>query len=151
MHPAYTLRPATRDDFPAIRALIFAVRINPMGLDWRRFVLAVDSQEELIGCGQVKPHQDGSLELASIAVTPGWRGQGVARAVIEGLIADHPRPLYLTCRARLGPFYVKFGFRSIEEKEMPAYFRRIHRLARLAGATGLIPGDLLVMREVILE
>ncbi len=142
-----TLRPATKDDFPAIRALIYAARINPLGLDWRRFVLAVDEGGAPIGCGQVKTHRDGSRELASIAVQPAWRGQGVARAIIQHLLAAHPPPLYLTCRPSLGPFYEKFGFRVIAEPEMPPYFRRIKRLARLARATRLIPGDLLVMKK----
>ena len=38
------LRPATAADFPAIRALIRRVRINPYGLDWRRFLVAVDTE-----------------------------------------------------------------------------------------------------------
>ncbi len=146
----FTLRAATREDLAAIRALIFAVRINPMGLDWKRFLVAVDDHEVLIGCGQVKIHQDGSLELASIAVVQAWRGNGVARALIEHLLDLNPRPLYLTCRAKLGPFYERFGFRVVEEKamprqEMPRYFQRITRLARLVGATGIMPRDLLVM------
>jgi N-acetylglutamate synthase-like GNAT family acetyltransferase len=142
-----TVRPATQNDFPAIRALIYAVRINPMGLDWRRFLAAVDENGRLVGCGQVKPHRDGSLELASIAVVPEQRGRGVARAILERLLETYPRPLYLTCRAHLGPFYEKFGFQAVEEGEMPPYFRRIKRLAKLVKSIGIIPGDLLVMRK----
>jgi N-acetylglutamate synthase-like GNAT family acetyltransferase len=141
----YSLRPATQEDFPAIRALVRAARINPLGLDWRRFLLAVDERGALIGCGQVKTHGDGSRELASIAVQPAWRGQGVARAIIQRLLEVHSRPLYLNCRSSLGPFYEKFGFRTIPESEMPPYFRRIKRLARSAHKIGLMPIDLLVM------
>ena len=79
---AFTLRRATNYDFPAIKNLIDAVEINPMGLDWRRFIIAVDKDDHLVGCGQVKQHKDGSLELASIAVQPDWRKQGVARAIV---------------------------------------------------------------------
>lgn len=151
----FSLRPATAEDFPSIRKLVFDVRINPMGLDWRRFVLACAESTagectQIVGCGQVKPHKDGSWELASIAVAPEWRGHGAARAVIERLIAlhfaAHPgQPLHLTCRSHLGPLYEKFGFRAVGESEMPPYFRNISRLARLAGKIGLIPADLLVM------
>ena len=38
----FTLRPATEDDFPLIKDLIHRVGINPMSLDWHRFVIAVD-------------------------------------------------------------------------------------------------------------
>jgi N-acetylglutamate synthase-like GNAT family acetyltransferase len=103
-------------------------RINPTGLDWRRFVVATDSCGDLIGCGQVKPHRDGARELASIVVIPEWRGQAVARAIIEQLLNIHPRPLYLTCRASLIPFYEKFSFNTMDVENMPPYFQRISRL-----------------------
>ena len=124
----FSLRPATRENDPAIKRLVRGTGINPFGLDWRRFVLAVDSLDQLVGCGQVRLHHDGTRELASIAVCPEWRRQGVARAVIERLLELHGPPLYLTCRAELGPFYEKFGFRRARSEEMGAYFRRLSRL-----------------------
>jgi amino-acid N-acetyltransferase len=124
-----SLRPATQADDAAIKALIRSAQINPMDLDWRRFLLAVTQEGEMVGCGQVKPHSDGTRELASIAVRPAWRGRGVARLIIEQLLAESPRPLYLTCASRLGPFYEKFGFRAVSESEMTPYFRRLSRLA----------------------
>jgi GNAT superfamily N-acetyltransferase len=125
---AYTLRPATAGDASAIHTLIRSVRINPTGLDWRRFLIAVDEHGALISCGQVKPHGDGSRELASIAVYPSWRGQGVASAIISQLIEMHPGPLYLTCRPPLRPFYERFGFRPISPCVAPPYFHRIYKI-----------------------
>jgi len=130
----FTLRPATEDDFPLIKDLIHRVGINPMDLDWHRFVIAVDGSSRMLGCGQLKPHGKDVIELASIAVEPAYQHQGIARVIIEHLIAQGPRPLYLTCRSRLGSFYEKWGFRSIESKEMPAYFRRLSRLVNTLGA-----------------
>ena len=72
-------RPATADDAADIKALIRLVRINPMDLDWRRFLLASSPDGMLAACAQVKPHADGTLELASLAVGPAWRGRGLAR------------------------------------------------------------------------
>ncbi len=129
MQNNFTLRPATEQDFPAIQRLIRQVQINPTGLDWRRFVVAVDGSGEMRGCGQLKPHGKEIVELASIAVVPSDRSKGVARAIIEHLIAKAPRPLYLTCRSGLQPFYEKWGFRVIGLDEMPAYFRRLSRFA----------------------
>lgn len=129
---SYRLRPARETDAVAIKNLIREVGINPMSLDWRRFVVAVDAQERVIGTGQIKPHQKGKiLELASIAVVEEHRGEGLARATIEHLLKDSPRPLYLTCRSRLEPFYQKFGFQTISYDEMPRYYQRISRLVQV--------------------
>ena len=100
-----------------------------MDLDWRRFIVAVDEQDKLIATGQIKPHKGNIQELASIAVVPERRGEGLARAIIEHLLKDSPRPLYLTCRSRLEPLYQKFGFQPITYEEMPRYYQRISKLA----------------------
>lgn len=128
---AFTLRPARESDSRQIRDLIHLVGINPMGLDWRRFIVAVDAGEHVIGTGQLKPHGAEILELASIAVSPDRRGEGIARAIIENLLKDSPRPLYLTCLSSMGPLYEKFGFVSLAHEEMPKYFQRLSRMADL--------------------
>jgi N-acetylglutamate synthase-like GNAT family acetyltransferase len=125
----FIFRPAEKEDTPAIYDLIKEGRINPTGLDWQRFILAVTPEGEAIGCGQIKPHRDGSQELASIAVTSAWQGKGVARAIIERLMDGVDTPLYLMCVSTMGPMYEKFGFRGLEEDEMPKYFRRVSKLA----------------------
>jgi N-acetylglutamate synthase-like GNAT family acetyltransferase len=144
VHP-YSLRPATSADAKTIRQIIALVHINPMGLNWQHFILAVDGEGRVIGCGQVKIHADGSRELASIAVLPAWRGKGVARTIIEQLLEMHQGNLYLTCRAVLGPMYEKFGFRSVKSDEMPPYFRRLSRLVAFFRKLFRQPNQLLVM------
>lgn len=125
----FTLRAATLSDQSRIRSLIRSVRINPMGLDWRNFYIIVTPANEMIGCGQVKMHADGSRELASIAVLPEYRNLGVASTIVDHLLNIHPKPLYLTCRSGLEPFYQRFGFKTIQTSQMPRYFKRISRLA----------------------
>ena len=143
----FYLTPALEADSPAIKALIHEVGINPFSLDWRRFRVAkaVDGGQ-LIGCGQLKPHGDGSVELASIAVVPAWRRQGVASAVIQKLMAEGPRPLYLTCLSHNGPFYEKFGFHTVTGDDLPGYFRRLSRVAGLFGVFRMTQEKMLVMR-----
>ena len=149
MSNEYHLRSATDLDAPAIRSLVRKAGINPFGLDWRRFILAVNAEGQVIGCGQVKMHHERTglvlRELASIAVRPAWRGQGVASAVIDNLLAAHAPPIYLTCRASLGPFYERFGFQIAHEALMPAYFRRVNRLMRALQRMRLVHEELLVM------
>jgi N-acetylglutamate synthase-like GNAT family acetyltransferase len=121
-------------------------RINPMGLDWKRFIVAVNDQEEVIGVGQIKPHGTDVLELASIAVYPEYRSQGIARAIIEYLLKDSPRPLYLTCISSLEHLYQKFGFQTISYGEMPRYFQRISKLANVMFTFANRDDRLLVMK-----
>lgn len=119
-----------------------------MDLDWRRFIVAVDAQAQVIATGQIKPHgRKGDIhELASIAVLPEYRGQGLARAIIEYLLKDSPRPLYLTCISSLESLYQKFGFVSIPYEEMPRYFQRISKLAGLVFLLASRNETLLVMK-----
>ena len=144
---AFRLRPATAEDAADIKALIRQSGINPMGLDWPRFVLAVDAQDEMIGCVQLKPHGEGSVELASLAVVPEWQGRGVARVLIEHMLMQHSGRLYLMCRAGLGSLYVKFGFQPLEIEDMPSYFRRIARLMAVLGVLRPNSEGLLVMQR----
>lgn len=144
---AFSLRQATGQDSLAIRSLVIRSGINPTGLDWQRFIVATSQEGEIIGCGQIKPHRDGSLELASIAVKPERRGQGIARAIIEHLLTENPGELYLMCRSGLGGLYEKFGFRVIQEDQMPRYFRKVNRLAGIIDLLSRDGESLLVMKR----
>ena len=142
------LRPATAGDQKSIVAIIREAHLNPMDLKWSNFVVAVDEASgDVVGTGQVKAHRDGSRELASIATVPAYQRRGIARRIVERLLAEHPDTLYLTCQSTLGPFYEQFGFRAIGEEEWAPYFRR---LKKLAGVFELLSrGDvtLLVMKR----
>ncbi len=142
----FTLRPARETESRVIKDLIHLTGINPMGVDWKRFVVAVNAQDEVIGIGQLKPHGREILELASIAVHPEHRSQGIARAIIEYLIRDSPRPLYLMCESSNGPLYEKFGFHEIPYDKMPRYFQRISKLAGLAKALSHADDRVLIMK-----
>lgn len=124
------LRKATEQDAPSIRQLIHKVGINPLALDWRRFLVAVNEQDQMIACGQIKPHAGGLRELASIAVEPAYQGQGIARMIIEQLLAETPLPVYLTCRRSLTPFYEQFDFHLLKAQQMPPYYRRLWTLVQ---------------------
>jgi N-acetylglutamate synthase-like GNAT family acetyltransferase len=143
----YTLRPATQADAGVIRQIIHEVGINPMALDWKRFILATDAEGRVIGCGQVKVHGDGSRELASIAVLPEWRGTGIARRIIVHLLEQQPGRLYLTCRSQLGPLYEKFGFQRIQPGEMTPYFKRLSRIVSIINKLFRQHESMLVMRR----
>lgn len=122
-----TIRPARAADQAAIVAIVRAARINPTNLRWQRFVGAED-QGRIVGVGQIKPHRDGSRELASLAVIPERRGQGIGDMLVRALQAQSAPPLYLTCLDHLEQYYARSGFRRIPPDTMPPALRRTYRL-----------------------
>lgn len=125
------LRPATAADQKRIVEIIHTVGINPMDLKWKNFIVAVDeATDTIVGTGQIKTHGDGSRELASIAVLPDYRHQGIAHKVMEYLLAHSTGTLYLTCLSTMGSLYEPFGFRVIAEDEMTPYFRRLKKISQ---------------------
>jgi N-acetylglutamate synthase-like GNAT family acetyltransferase len=123
-----SLRPATAADQPIITAIVREAGINPRDLDWPRFIVA-ERDGQVIGVGQVKPHGDGSRELASIAVRPEFQGQGVGSAICRALIERESGVLHLITITDTADYYHRFGFRKIGWDEMPPYFRRLARIA----------------------
>ena len=154
-HEAH-VRAAVEADQDAITTIVRDAHIFPFGLKWDRFVLAVDN-EQIVGTGQIKPHGDGSLELASIAVIPSRQSQGIGSLVVNALIAQHGQrttntDLYLMCRSVHESYYNRFGFQRIERLAMPRYFRRVTMVGAVVFAFRrlLRPDDkshLIVMRR----
>lgn len=127
----YEIRRATRGDRLAIRRLIWKVRINPFGLRWQRFTVAIEVGGGLIGCGQLKPHGRRTTELASIAVEEEFRKLGVARAIITALSEAGPRPLYLICLPALADFYARYGFEVVDSEPLPRHFASMRRFSKI--------------------
>jgi N-acetylglutamate synthase-like GNAT family acetyltransferase len=122
------IRSACAEDQSDIKSIVRQARINPFGLDWRRFVVVENHHGKVVGVGQIKPHHDGTLELASLALLPDCRGQGVGRVIVQALLARERRTIYLMCAQKMQVYYVFFGFRRISQPAMPHYFRVVSSL-----------------------
>lgn len=130
----YRLRPARREDESTIIRMVRDAQLNPFGLKWERFTVAVGPAGDIVGCIQLKIHGDGSQELASLVVDEAWRGEGVASALIDEVKAQADGTLWLMCASQLAPFYEQFYFlRVLDRSQMPPYFSRIHLLVRFLG------------------
>ena len=130
------IRAARKGDQAAIRAIIRGAWLNPLNLDWPRFVVAED-EGQVVAVGQVKPHSDGSRELASIAVIPSRQRRGLGRRIICALLAREQGPLYLVCMDHNDSYYRQFGFRRVEAPALPPALRRIYQLGRVFTALAI--------------
>ena len=148
----YNLRPATAADQPAIIALVRTAGLNPFDLAWPRFLVAED-MGQVVGVAQIKPHGDGSRELASLAVVPGRQNEGIGGALIHAVLRDESGPVHLMCADRLEGYYTRFGFNKLKRDDMPPYFRRMTRMAniflRIAALFGAQHHIVVMRREVL--
>ena len=127
---AIIIRRATEWDQQAIRALVRSERLNPNGLYWQNFLVAVTAGS-IIGAVQMRKHTDGSRELGSLVVTREARGYGIASRLIDALLAQERQPVWMiTAEANAGT-YARWGFRQIEARAAPVKVRRNHLMGSL--------------------
>ncbi|CAN7708757.1 GNAT family N-acetyltransferase [Mesorhizobium sp. LjNodule214] len=127
---AIVVRRATERDQQAIRALVRSERLNPNGLNWPNFLVALTGGS-IIGAVQMRKHTDGSRELGSLVVAKEARGRGIASRLIDTLLAEDREPVWLiTAEPNVGA-YSRWGFEQIETRAAPAKVRRNHLMGSL--------------------
>ena len=115
-----SIRPATVDDQSAIHKIVRSAKINPRGLVWDRFLVATTVDGAVVGVAQIKLHDHGTRELASIAVTPSHMKMGIAALLIDALIEPETGDLFLYCERGLAHFYRRFGFvETADDRSVP--------------------------------
>ena len=124
------IRPAREADQEVITALIREAMLNPRNLDWRNFMVAEDAGR-IVGLRQVKPHRQGSREVASGYVRPEYRSRGISERLMRELLARETGPLWLLCNERWTPYYERFGFRRVRSRDLPPDLRAEFRLGRV--------------------
>lgn len=137
------MRAATVEDQDAIRKMVYAARLNPMGLAWSNFIVveAISVAEgslghainrRLIGIGQLRPLGGESRELASLVVDPAYQGKGVGALLVHTLMRRATGPLYLTCTSNLINYYRRFGFVEVTNPSvLPRSLARLFRVGRV--------------------
>ena len=143
-----TLRRATEADQPAIDALIQALHLYAGNTHWSQFVVAVDgAAPEIVAMGQIRPQPDGTRELGSIGTAPEYRGRGLAHQIIARLLADETGVLYLMCHAPMGRLYEAFGFRTLDQADLPPHWAMLLGLASQAHGLTADEAPLQIMRR----
>ncbi len=133
----FTLRAATAADQATITAMVRGAKLNPMRLDWPNFLVAESAAPDgprIVGVGQVRPHGDGTRELASLAVDAAHQGSGIGTALVRALMARVDGPLYLYCEGHNEGYYLKFGFRPLTNlADVPRSIRFMPQLVWVLG------------------
>ncbi|GIL82380.1 hypothetical protein Vretimale_11801 [Volvox reticuliferus] len=154
-HEGYYFRPATEADLPTIQRLVLVEKMNPLGLDPRRFTVAccmsIDAAAAadgsagappaaapVAGIVQVVPLSssgagEGAMKLQSLVVSPEHRRKGLGSALVrQRLSALRPgTPVWLTAVERGISFYHRLGFQMRKLQEVPRCVGAVGYVVRL--------------------
>lgn len=113
---AVEVRRAGPGDATAIAALVRGERLNPSGLDWRRFHVAKEGGA-IIGAVQVRLK---GPELGSLVVRKDRRRQGVATRLLAAALDGQLGQVFLIAPATLAGLYARHGFVPLAFWRAPA-------------------------------
>ena len=120
--------------------MVRAAQLNPINVRWQNFTIAEEAGR-IVGIGQLRPHSDGSRELASLAVAPEFQRRGIGSQLMCALLAKQTPPIYLFCEDELERYYTRFGFRLIDTpKKLPVSLARLYRAGSLVKRIDVLLG-----------
>ncbi|MDX2192155.1 MAG: arsenic resistance N-acetyltransferase ArsN2 [Gemmatimonadales bacterium] len=140
-----TLRAATAADLPAVQALLTEAGLPLDGVaEWiGQFRVAAAPGVALAGVAGFERHGEVAL-LRSVAVAPAWRGTGLARRLVEGVLADAEasgaREAFLLTTTAEG-YFPRLGFSRVPREAAPA------ALGASAEFRGACPASAVLMRR----
>jgi len=137
--PPIAIRRARELDQAEITTLVHSERLNPIDLDWRRFIVAV-KHARVVGAVQLRRHFDGSRELGSLVVRTEMRGRGLAARLIDALLAGETGRVLMITRVAFARRYEHWGFRPIASTAAPLPILRNYAFGVLAGVVSMLTG-----------
>ena len=88
------VRKALPREIPNAVGLARSLGLDYPGMEGDAFWVAEDDGGRTVGVVALKRHPD-CLELCTLGVEPGSRGRGMAKALVEALMAEAPGPVHL--------------------------------------------------------
>ena len=155
-----SFRRATPDDVSVARQRLLQEAMNPLSISTKTLLVAYDSDansdDDLLGFGQIRPLDNQWSELASLYVLPEFRTKGIGSALVQQLLEDHDDDdsssssqsksvCLLTLRPTIS-FYEPFGFSTVtneDTKELPVSIQVEEQIGR--GISKLLGNELVCM------
>jgi len=137
---AVNIRPAGSADMSFIKNGLAAEKMNPLFLQADRFMVAevadANGIPQLAGCGQVRPLDAETDEVASLYVEPSSRGLGIGTKILTALLRRHAEQqdahsLCLLTLKKTMPFYTPWGFKQVEATELPNTLQMEYKAGQL--------------------
>ncbi len=93
--------------------LIYEIQIRDYSNFW-----VIDYNGSTVGCAELRIKKKYSL-IFNLCIQKDYRHQKLGSAMVEHLINEANKPLYLSCFKELIPFYTRFGFVAIPPDDLP--------------------------------
>jgi amino-acid N-acetyltransferase len=128
--PDITVRAARIADMRQVEALVNGFARDNLMLPktydqlarlFREFVVAVDAEERVVGCGALRVYSDQLAEIASLAVDESVHGAGIGRRLVQRLVEEAGALGIRTVFALTlqEPFFHRLGFRTVPRENFP--------------------------------
>ncbi|EZH77422.1 GNAT family N-acetyltransferase [Ectopseudomonas composti] len=121
---------------PLLRPLVdkfYRSQRSPMRSQAGDEIWVAELAGEIVAALSLRAVADGQW-LTGLFVAPARRRQGVAAALLDHALAQHPEPIWLFCHPDLQSFYQHLGFRA--DQPLPAELAE--RLARYQRSKSLL-------------
>ncbi|MBE9182728.1 GNAT family N-acetyltransferase [Oculatella sp. LEGE 06141] len=89
--------------------------------DWSKYWV-VECNGHLVACAKLCRYKTHSA-IYNVFVADRWRKQGIGSCLMQQLIQEATRPLYLACFTRTISFYQQLGFSQVPPKDLSPLLR----------------------------
>ncbi|GIV26360.1 MAG: hypothetical protein KatS3mg027_0174 [Bacteroidia bacterium] len=113
---AYQIVPCTEYFFEQVKAGIEAMWLDNRCLEYKQFLVAIHSNNDVLGFGRIREYPDCS-EICSVGVFEAYRNQGIGKSIVKKLIEEflkrNDKPIYVI--TVIPKFFEKLNFKVINE------------------------------------
>lgn len=114
-------RKSNEQDLPDLLEFFNKFHVDVENIIPDQFLIAFDN-DKIIGCVRIRKI-GGYLKLASIIVLPECRKMGIGRNLVQKILNEANKPVYIICSHENEGFYRKIGFAPIKMDTIPEIFR----------------------------